>query len=80
MSDTAENDASLDRALRNVESVEDQQAIRDFAAFLASPASRCMICLTDDAEGATWKTHPRLGRGFICRTCVTPPGKTEEDA
>lgn len=50
--------------------VEDADTIRDFAAFLTDPSTRCVICLTDDATDASWRTHKRLGRIFLCRSCT----------
>lgn len=64
-------DETLERRLADGSiTVEDADAIRDFAAFLTDPSSRCAICLTDDSQGASWRTHQRLGRVFICRTCT----------
>ena len=63
-------DALLDRRLADGEiTVDDADTVRDFAAFLTTPSSRCLICLTDDTEDALWRTHVRLGRVFICRSC-----------
>ena len=72
--------ALLIRAGLRRTSVDDADTIRDFAAFLTDPSSRCLICLTDDTEGASWRTHRKLGRVFICRACVPAPDNEETSA
>lgn len=72
-------DIDLERAQADGRvSVEDADAIRDFAAFLTDSTSRCAICLSDDTEGALWKQHPTKDmRIFICRTCRPAAAVTE---
>lgn len=71
---TTDLDGQLERAQADGRiTTEDADTVRDFAAFLTDPTSRCGICLGDDLEGATWKHTERLGRFPICRTCVEPP-------